>query len=163
MCADPLVHRRPCAGGRRCTPRRGRARPTTTGPDAAYRAGRVPCARHAGNLTPRGCVRTMRRVLVLASASPRRQRLLAWLGVPFEVDPASVDESPRAAEVATDMVLRLAHAKGAAVAGRRAGDWILAADTTVELDGVLFGKPRDTSDAAGMLAQLEGREHRVAT
>ena len=105
----------------------------------------------------------MRRVLVLASASPRRQRLLAWLGVPFEVDPASVDESPRAAEVATDMVLRLAHAKGAAVAGRRAGDWILAADTTVELDGVLFGKPRDTSDAAGMLAQLAGREHRVAT
>ena len=105
----------------------------------------------------------MRRVLVLASASPRRQRLIAWLGVPFDVDPASVDESPRAGEVATEMVRRLAHAKGAAVAARRPGDWILAADTTVELDGVLFGKPRDTSDAARMLAQLAGREHRVAT
>jgi septum formation protein len=105
----------------------------------------------------------MRRVLVLASASPRRERLLGWLGVPFDIDPASVDESPRDGEIATDMVRRLAHAKGNAVAARRAADWVLAADTTVELDGVLFGKPDDAADAARMLAQLGGREHRVAT
>ena len=105
----------------------------------------------------------MRRVLVLASASPRRERLHGWRGVPFEIDPASVDESPHAGELATDMVRRLAHAKGSAVASRRAADWILAADTTVELHGVLFGKPRDAADAASMLAQLAGREHRVAT
>src|SRR5437868_7478822 len=110
--ASPVARRRPDAGARRCTPRRRGARPTTTGPGTAYRAGRVPRARHAGNLTPRWRVRTMRRVLVLASASPRRQRLIAWLGVPFDVDPASVDESPRAGEVATEMVRRLAHAKG---------------------------------------------------
>ena len=61
----------------------------------------------------------MRRVLVLASASPRRERLLAWLGVPFAIDPASVDESPLAGERATDMVHRLARAKGREHAGQQ--------------------------------------------
>jgi septum formation protein len=61
------------------------------------------------------------------------------------------------------MVARLARAKASAVGGRRRDGWILGADTTVELDGVLFGKPIDSDDAARMLARLAGREHRVAT
>ena len=102
-------------------------------------------------------------VLVLASASPRRQQLLAWLGVPYHVLPAEVDERPLPHEAAADLVLRLARAKAAAVAVRRPADWVLAADTIVEIDGAMLGKPADTGDAARMLARLAGREHRVAT
>src|SRR2546422_9572243 len=94
-------------------------------------------------------------VLVLASASPRRRQLLAWLGVPYDVLPAEVDEAPLPHEVADDLVLRLARAKAAAVAARRPADWVLAADTIVELDGVMLGKPADAGDAARMLGQLE--------
>ena len=105
----------------------------------------------------------MRRVLVLASGSPRRQQLLAWLGVSYDVLPAEVDERPLPGEAAVDLVLRLAHAKAAAVVARRPSDWVLAADTIVEVDGVMLGKPARAGDAARMLAQLAGREHRVAT
>jgi len=103
------------------------------------------------------------RVLVLASASPRRRQLLGWLGVPFEVDEAELEERPEPREAATDMVRRLACAKGVAVAARRSEAWLLAADTTVELDGAILGKPTDRDVAAQMLARLAGREHRVAT
>src|SRR5438094_277480 len=60
-------------------------------------------------------------------------------------------------------VLRLARAKAAAVAARRPADWVLAADTIVEQGGVMLGKPADAGDAARMVGQLAGREHRVAT
>ena len=102
-------------------------------------------------------------MLVLASASPRRQQLLAWLGVPYDLLPAEVDERPRPREEAADLVLRLARAKAAAIAAWRPADWVLAADTIVEVDGLMFGKPEDAADAARMLARLAGREHRVAT
>ena len=102
-------------------------------------------------------------MLVLASASPRRRQLLAWLGVPFEVDEAEIDERPASGESATDMVRRLARAKGVAVAARRRDAWLLAADTTVEVEGAILGKPADAAEAARMLGRLAGREHRVAT
>lgn len=102
-------------------------------------------------------------MLVLASASPRRRQLLRWLGVPYEVDAADIDERPEGGEGPTDLVTRLARAKGAAVSGRRSGAWVLAADTIVEIDGIMFGKPADSVEAAAMLARLAGREHRVAT
>jgi septum formation protein len=101
--------------------------------------------------------------LVLASASPRRRQLLAWLGIAYDVDAADVDETPRPGETAVDMVRRLAREKAEVVARRVRERWILAADTTVELDGVVFGKPADTADACRMLERLAGREHRVAT
>jgi len=102
-------------------------------------------------------------VLVLASASPRRHQLLAWLGLPFVIEAPAVDESPEPGECATDMVRRLALVKAAAVGERHRADWVLAADTTVELDGELLGKPADAEESARMLARLAGREHRVAT
>jgi septum formation protein len=105
----------------------------------------------------------MRRVLVLASASPRRHQLLAWLGIPFTIDSADVDETPHPEEDAARMVARLARAKAMAVAARRPEAWVLGADTTVEVDGVLLGKPADDGEAAVMLARLAGREHRVST
>ena len=102
-------------------------------------------------------------MLVLASASPRRQQLLRWLGVPYDLDAADIDERPGANEPATELVSRLARAKAAAVSARRPGAWVLGADTIVELDGVMFGKPADPAEAVVMLARLAGREHRVAT
>jgi septum formation protein len=98
---------------------------------------------------------------VLASSSPRRQQLLAQLGVRFEVRPAALDESPLPGEEARAHVERLAIAKATAVAA--AGEVVLAADTTVELDGRIFGKPADTGDALDMLRLLRGRTHQVHT
>lgn len=101
--------------------------------------------------------------LVLASRSPRRQELLAALGLAFTVDAAEVDESPLADEPAEAMVARLSRLKAAVVAARHPGALILAADTVVVLDGVVFGKPADEAEATAMLAALRGRTHLVHT
>jgi septum formation protein len=101
--------------------------------------------------------------LVLASASPRRSALLAQLGIAFVVQPAELDETPVPQERAEPYVLRLAQAKAAAVARGRPGALVLAADTTVEVDGAILGKPADASEGAAMLRALSGRAHRVHT
>ena len=101
--------------------------------------------------------------LVLASASPRRRDLLAQLGLAFEVAAADIDETPRAAEPPHLYVLRVAREKAQAVAAARPGAWVLAADTTVVLDGDILGKPRDAAEAHATLARLSGRTHEVLT
>ena len=102
-------------------------------------------------------------MLVLASASPRRRELLRWLVAEYELDTAEIDESARPGEPAPALVARLARAKAEAVAARRRGAWILAADTIVEIDGEVLGKPADEGEAVAMLGRLSGREHRVFT
>ncbi len=102
-----------------------------------------------------------RRHLVLASASPRRLDLLGALGVPFAVRPADLDETPHPDEPADRYVGRLAIEKAQAVA--RPGELVLAADTTVALDGEILGKPLDPDDAVNMLTRLVGRPHQVHT
>jgi nucleoside triphosphate pyrophosphatase len=98
--------------------------------------------------------------LVLASTSPRRRELLALLGVPFRViAPAGVDETPRDGESPRDVARRLAVDKARSVDG----DPVLAADTVVELDGTILGKPVDVEDARRMLQRLSGRTHLVHT
>lgn len=99
--------------------------------------------------------------LVLASASPRRRDLLTGLGVRFTVRPVDVDETPRDGEDPHAYVLRLAEEKAAARAG--AGELLLAADTSVILDGEILGKPGDLEEARVMLSRLAGREHTVLT
>jgi len=118
---------------------------------------------HIGQLDSSGVRPEHARVLVLASASPRRRELLGWLGVEHVVEPADVDERARPAETGPELVRRLATAKAAAIAVRRPHDWVLGADTIVEIDGELLGKPVDRPDGTRMLARLSGREHRVAT
>jgi len=102
-------------------------------------------------------------MLVLASASPRRHQLLRWLGVEYIVDPPEVEEHREPAETVQRMVTRLARAKAAVVVARRPDAWVLAADTVVEVDGDVLGKPADRREAAAMLARLAGCEHRVFT
>ena len=99
--------------------------------------------------------------LVLASGSPRRRELLEGLGVRFQVRPVDLDESPLPGEPPRDYVLRLAVEK----AGARVepGELVLAADTTVVVDGEILGKPLDDGDARRMLRLLAGREHSVLT
>jgi len=103
--------------------------------------------------------------LLLASASPRRRELLDQLGVRYTVTPARIDEQPGAGEPPTEYVQRMAREKARAVAGSPLPDdtAVLAADTTVVLGDLILGKPRDRSDALGMLARLSGRTHRVLT
>jgi MAF protein len=101
--------------------------------------------------------------LVLASASPRRRRLLALLGVLFEVGAVDVDESVRADEDAAAVAARLAVAKALAASRRWEGSVVLAADTVVALEGHVLGKPTDPTDALTMLGRLRGRAHDVIT
>jgi septum formation protein len=99
--------------------------------------------------------------LVLASASPRRQELLADLGLVFAVRPTDIDESVHSGELGTDYVLRLAREKAAAVAGT--GELVIAADTTVDLNGELLGKPVDEDDARALMRKLSNSVHHVHT
>jgi septum formation protein len=113
--------------------------------------------------------------LYLASQSPRRLELLRQVGLeptvlPLRSSPGrvDVDETPLADEPATDYVLRLARQKaqtGADVqSARKLPPWpILAADTTVTLDGHILGKPADMVEAAAMLRRYSGRAHTVLT
>lgn len=102
--------------------------------------------------------------LVLASASPRRQALLAACGFDLVVDAADVDEAVVDDEAPADLVLRLARAKASAVARRHPADAIVvAADTTVALDRAILNKPVDDADARRMLGLLSGQTHSVLT
>ena len=102
-------------------------------------------------------------VLRLASASPRRQELLAQIGVPHAVAVPDVDEGVRRGEAITAYVERVARAKAEAIWQRRQDLPVLAADTTVMLDGISLGKPRDRTHGLSMLEGLAGREHLVLT
>jgi septum formation protein len=116
------------------------------------------------------------RGIYLASRSPRRRELLAQIGVRFHLllfrsragEAPDVDETPLAAEPPDTYVERLARAK--AEAGWRRmlqrnlpQSPVLAADTTVALEGRIYGKPANRQEAAEMLAQLAGRTHEVLT
>ena len=102
------------------------------------------------------------RRLILASASPRRARILESLGLRFEVRPSDVDESLLPGESPRHAVRRLARFK-ASMVERRAGDCVLAADTLVVLGSRVLGKPRDAAEARAMLRDLSGRTHTVTT
>jgi len=100
--------------------------------------------------------------LVLASASPRRLDLLAQIGiVPAEILPADIDETPTAAELPRAHAARLAAAKARAVAARRPGAFVLAADTVVACGRRILPKAEDEATARRCLDLLGGRRHRV--
>ncbi len=99
---------------------------------------------------------------MLASASPRRARILRGLGVSFRVTVSHEDESLRPGEDGAAAVERLARAKALAVAREEALP-VLAADTEVLCDGHVLGKPADDEDAVAMLRRLQGRAHDVVT
>lgn len=112
--------------------------------------------------------------IYLASQSPRRRELLKQIGVNFEMlllrsDPRrniDVDETPHAGEEPEEYVRRVSRAKAEAgfsmLRMRNLPSFpVLAADTTVTVDGMILGKPENDEQAAAMLSQLSGREHQV--
>ena len=125
----------------------------------------MSAARDAAPDTPR---------VILASQSPRRRDLLSLIGIPYTVRPADVDESVRPGEVPEAYVERLAREKARAVAafdepgfdpdrGALRDTVVIAADTTVVVDGEILGKPADIAEARAMVARLAGRTHEVFT
>lgn len=102
-------------------------------------------------------------VICLASMSPRRRELLAQIGVPHTVVAAHVDESLLPGEAPTDYVARLARLKATTVRQRGEALPVLAADTTVVLEGLIYGKPDGRADGIAMLESLAGRTHQVLT
>lgn len=101
--------------------------------------------------------------IILASGSPRRSEIMASVGWEFEKSVPDVDESVREGESPEDYVRRLAGEKALAVAGSHPGQIILAADTTVVIDGEIIGKPEDHEDARLMIRRLSGNWHDVLT
>jgi len=102
-------------------------------------------------------------MLVLASASPRRQDLLRNAGISFAVQPADIDETPLPNEDPVAYVERLAQEKALEVWKTRQYDLVLGADTTVVVNGMMLAKPADAEDAERMLRLLSGRTHQVIT
>ena len=100
----------------------------------------------------------------LASNSPRRREMLAWVDWDLEASAANIDESRHPEESAQEYVLRLAAEKaGYPIPRVRSYDVVIAADTIVVLDEEILGKPADEREAFEMLSQLRGREHWVMT
>jgi septum formation protein len=106
-------------------------------------------------------------VVILASRSPRRVELLKQIGIESMVYPADVDESAFEGETPADYVQRLAKEKVIAIAKSLKSEYenlpVLAADTTVALNGEILGKPLSDADAMEMLKKLSGSKHTVYT
>jgi septum formation protein len=104
--------------------------------------------------------------IYLASSSPRRRELLSQIGVDFKVLNVDVDESHVENETPLDYVQRVAIAK--AEAGKKTLNPqhflpVIGADTSVVVDNIILGKPKDEADSRSMLQLLSGRSHKVLT
>jgi septum formation protein len=102
-------------------------------------------------------------MLILASASPRRIKLLKDAGLEFKVVPSNIDETVERGWTPEETVRRLASQKAMAVAMDHPNDTVIGADTIVVLGNEILGKPSDKEDAARMLKNLSGRTHVVHT
>ena len=100
--------------------------------------------------------------VILASASPRRQQLLDQVGCSYVVCISDVIEDNGLDVPPRELAVRQARAKALSVV-RASGDVVIGADTIVVVDGDVFGKPADDTDARHMLGLLSGREHQVIT
>ena len=102
--------------------------------------------------------------LILASGSPRRAELLEKMGLTFQVEPSNTDEVLEPGLTPQQEVVHLSLGKANAVAaGHPEKAVVLSADTVVELDGKILGKPHSEEAAITMLRALSGRSHRVLT
>ena len=101
--------------------------------------------------------------IILASGSPRRRELLKDLGLDFEIYKPDVDETKLENESGENLCLRLSKLKALCGAKKYPDSVIIAADTIVEIDGKILGKPHDRDEAFKMLKTLQGREHKVIT
>jgi len=104
--------------------------------------------------------------IVLASGSPRRLELLRAAGFDVEVLPPQGPEAiqdDKIGETPRELASRNARVKAAEIRALRPDSIVIAADTVVDVDGRVFGKPVDLAQAARMLGELQGRIHQVVT
>jgi len=101
--------------------------------------------------------------LILASASPRRRRLLKQIGFTFQVIISDVDEDDIVSHDPLINIQAIALLKARAVAASVEDGIVIGADTQILMDGETLGKPMDEADAARMLSELSGRSHEVIT
>jgi len=119
---------------------------------------------HDPALTPTKQPRATMTTLILASASPRRRELMTLLGLPFTIQVADVDEKSITHPDPAINVLETARLKAETIAQTAPPESIIvAADTTVALDGQMLNKPADVVEAREMLRRLRGRVHQVHT
>ena len=102
-------------------------------------------------------------MIILASASPRRKELLEQIGCCFRIETADTEEVGGEGMTPSELVMKNAHLKAAAVAALHPDIPVLGADTVVSLDGNIYGKPRDREHAIEMLTSFSGRAHQVMT
>ena len=103
------------------------------------------------------------RKLILASASPRRRRLMKQIGLTFQVMPGEVDEDEIFSSDPLENIQAVALLKARDVAARVEDGIVVGADTQILIDGETMGKPADETDAARMLSRLSERNHQVIT
>ncbi len=101
--------------------------------------------------------------LILASGSPRRSKFFSMLGIDFSIIIPNIDETPLAGELPKDLVSRLSYQKACSVAKDNYGSIVVAADTVIDLDGKILGKPGNREESIQMLKMLSGRSHLVYT
>ena len=105
--------------------------------------------------------------IILASASPRRQEILKLMNIPFAVKPADIDETvPSDIDILKASEFLAAKKVEAVIQGLSPNqelDWVLGADTTVILNGIIYGKPKDQNEAFQIIKALQGKTHTVAT
>ncbi len=104
--------------------------------------------------------------IILASTSKRRQEILRWLGVQFEIVPSNFDEEAvkfSDGDDPEDYVATIAFGKAYTVAPQHPNALIIASDTMVFMNEVMYGKPRDLTHARSMMKALSGQTHTVYT
>lgn len=101
--------------------------------------------------------------IILASESPRRRELLTLIGLDFTVITSHVEECPPADATPDETVRELSRQKAQAVALLHPDDCIIGADTIVDLDGEILGKPHTPENAKRFLTRMQGRSHTVYT
>lgn len=100
--------------------------------------------------------------MILASNSKRRQEILRDMGFNFKVLTADIEEISDKKEI-SEMILDIAEKKLDKIAKENINEFVLAADTVVELEGRIFGKPKSREEAESFLKTLSGKTHKVIT
>ncbi|MGL4970357.1 MAG: Maf family protein [Cetobacterium sp.] len=100
--------------------------------------------------------------MILASKSPRRKEILEGLGFQLKIKTKDIEEISNKESV-VDQIKDISRKKVIAVAEENRDEYVVGADTVVEIDGIILGKPQNENDAKKMLKSLSGRDHRVIT
>jgi septum formation protein len=103
------------------------------------------------------------RTIVLASSSPRRRQLLEQIGLHFKIATSNYHEVIPHHTPPKQVAIQLSRGKAAAISGMCPDTVIIAADTVIELDGKILGKPYSAANAKKMLTLLSGKQHSVIT